>query len=112
MAEDGQVQVAGRQHLHRTGSHFSITPKWDNGALTVADHQQSSQISRGRVIVEQASGRLKSKWRHLCDLQNTRLDAVVMIVLAACFLHNFSVGGSERCHNHPHGCPGEEDGNE
>ncbi len=44
---------------------FIITLKCDNGALTEADQQQNSKISRGRVVVEQAFGRMKCKWRRL-----------------------------------------------
>ncbi|XP_061085078.1 uncharacterized protein LOC133118834 [Conger conger] len=55
---------------------FVITPKRDNGALSEADQLQNSKISRGRVIIEQAFGRMKCKWRRLRDLQNTRIDAV------------------------------------
>ncbi|KAJ8355234.1 hypothetical protein AAFF_G00083570 [Aldrovandia affinis] len=52
---------------------FIITPKRDNGALTVDDQQLNARISRGRVVVEQAFGRLKCKWRRLRDLSNTRV---------------------------------------
>ena len=91
---------------------FIITPKRDNGALTDADHQQNFYISRGRVIVEQAFGRMKCKWRRLRDLQNTRMDIVVMIIMAACFLHNFALETVDGCDEHPTGCPRHEDGNE
>ena len=91
---------------------FIVTPKRDNGALTDADHQQNVNISRGRVIVEQAFGRMKCKWRRIRDLQNTRMDIVVMIIMAACFLHNFALGAVNGCDEHPEGCPREEDGNE
>lgn len=91
---------------------FVITPKRDNGALTEADEQRNSRISRGRVVVEQAFGRMKCKWRRLRDLQNTRIDAVVMIIMAACFLHNMCIDVSDICQDHPDGCPREGDENE
>lgn len=91
---------------------FVITPKRDNGALTEADELRNSRISRGRVVVEQAFGRMKCKWRRLRDLQNTRIDAVVMIIMAACFLHNMCIGASEICQEHPNGCPRQADENE
>ena len=55
---------------------------------------------------------MKCKWRRLRDLQNTRMDIVVMIIMAACFLHNFALGAVNGCDEHPEGCPREEDGNE
>uniref|UniRef100_A0A3B3TB02 DDE Tnp4 domain-containing protein n=1 Tax=Paramormyrops kingsleyae TaxID=1676925 RepID=A0A3B3TB02_9TELE len=71
---------------------FICAPKRDNGRLTEAEHQLNARISRGRVIVEQAFGCLKCKWRRLRDLQNTRTDIVVMVIMAACFLHNMRYG--------------------
>ncbi|XP_051538282.1 uncharacterized protein LOC127431780 [Myxocyprinus asiaticus] len=91
---------------------FVITPKRDNGALPEADQLQNSNISHGRVVVEQAFGKMKCKWRRLRDLQNTRIDVVVMITMAACFLHNMCIGASEICQEHPHGCPKQGDENE
>ncbi|XP_061589260.1 putative nuclease HARBI1 [Cololabis saira] len=91
---------------------FVISPKLDNGALTEAEELQNSSISRGRVVVEQAFGRMKCKWRRLRDLQNTRIDGVVMIIMAACFLHNMCIDASEICQEHPNGCPRQADENE
>jgi len=69
-------------------------------------------ISRVRVIIEQAFVRMKCKRRRLRELQNTRMDIVVMIIMAACFLHNFFLGSVNGCDEHPEGCPREEDDNE
>ncbi|KAL7402703.1 hypothetical protein ABVT39_018615 [Epinephelus coioides] len=44
---------------------FIITPKHDTGALAAADHLQNARISHGRVVVEQAFGRMTCKWRRL-----------------------------------------------
>ncbi|KAL0974029.1 hypothetical protein UPYG_G00214470 [Umbra pygmaea] len=107
----GQYRLLGDSAYIGQEFPFVITPKRDDGALLEADQQQNSQISLGRVIVEQAFGRMKCKWRRLRDLQNTQIDAVVMIVMAGCFLHNMCVGASERCQEHPHGCPRQEDEN-
>ncbi|KAK0142954.1 putative nuclease HARBI1 [Merluccius polli] len=90
---------------------FITTPKRDNGALTIHDQRQNTQISRGRVVVEQAFGRLKCKWRRLRDLQNTRLDVVVMLIMSACMLHNLCAGPIDICEDHPAGCPRHEDEN-
>ena len=55
--------------------------------------------------------RLKCKWRRLRDLQNTRLDVVVMLIMAACMLHNLCAGPVDICEDHPAGCPRHEDEN-
>ncbi|XP_051254008.1 putative nuclease HARBI1 [Dicentrarchus labrax] len=67
---------------------FIITPRRDSGALTNADLLRNDDISRGRVTVGQAFGRMKCKWRRLRDLPNTCIVTVVKIILAACYLHN------------------------
>ncbi|KAM3857630.1 uncharacterized protein ACN63O_018676 [Diretmus argenteus] len=91
---------------------FIISPKRDNGALTVQDQQLNAWISRGRVVVEQAFGRLKCKWRRLRDLQNSHVDIMVKIIVASCALHNMCIGLAEgACNEHPHGCPRQEDDN-
>ncbi|KAJ8387282.1 hypothetical protein AAFF_G00159050 [Aldrovandia affinis] len=90
---------------------FIVTPKRDNGALTVQDQQRNPNICRGRVVVEQAFGRVKCKWRRMRDLQNTRLDVVVMLIMSACILHNLCTGPADMCEDHPAGCPRHEDEN-
>lgn len=85
---------------------FIVTPKRDNGALSVADQQLNARISRGRVVVEQAFGLLKCKWRRLRDIQNTCVDVIVKIIVASCTLHNMCIGlAEEACAEHPDGCP-------
>ncbi|KAJ8384500.1 hypothetical protein AAFF_G00204150 [Aldrovandia affinis] len=90
---------------------FIVTPKRDNGALTLQDQQRNTNICRGRVVVEQAFGRVKCKWRRMRDLQNTRLDVVVMLIMSACMLHNLCTGPADMCQEHPAGCPRHEDEN-
>uniref|UniRef100_A0A3Q2QA82 Protein ALP1-like n=1 Tax=Fundulus heteroclitus TaxID=8078 RepID=A0A3Q2QA82_FUNHE len=108
----GEYRLLGDSAYFDQGFPFIVACKPDDGALSEAELQQNRRISRGRAVVDQALGRLKCRWRRLRDLQNTRLDAVVMVVLAACFLHNVCAEASETCPDHPHGCPREEDGNE
>lgn len=92
---------------------FIVTPKRDNGALGEDDLRRNAMICSGRVIVEQAFGRLKCKWRRLRELQNSRVDVVVKVIVAACALHNMCIGESEStCDEHPIRCPREEDENE
>ena len=84
---------------------FIISPRRDNGALTDADLRRNTDISRGRVIIEQAFGRMKCKWRRIRDLQNTCTVTIAKIILAACYLHNFAQGASIGFDEHPDGCP-------
>ncbi|XP_070398555.1 uncharacterized protein [Nothobranchius furzeri] len=88
---------------------FVVTPRRDNGALTCEEQLQNNKTSRGRVVVEQAFGRIKCMWRRLRDLQNTNIKTVVMMIMAACLLHNMTI--ADLCQLHPQGCPREDDDN-
>ena len=90
---------------------FILVPKRDNGRLTQEEARNNTLLSRGRVVIENAFGRLKCRFRRVRDLQNTRLDVSVKIILAACTLHNFCMG-DQVCEDHPNGCPRELDDNE
>uniref|UniRef100_A0A8C6MEF6 DDE Tnp4 domain-containing protein n=1 Tax=Nothobranchius furzeri TaxID=105023 RepID=A0A8C6MEF6_NOTFU len=78
---------------------FVVTPRRNNGTLTCEEQLQSNKISCGRVVVEQAFGQIKCMWRRLRDLQNTSIKTVVMIIMAACFLHNMTI--ADLCQLHP-----------
>ena len=99
---------AYNSHEFQNFIHF---PKRDNGRLTEEDRLTNTAISRGRVCIENAFGRLKCRFRRLRDLQNTRLDLCVKLIIAACTLHNFAMG-EEECPEHPNGCPRDIDENE
>ncbi|KAG7478289.1 hypothetical protein MATL_G00079060 [Megalops atlanticus] len=55
----GQYKLLGDTAYISHNYPFIVTPKRDNGALTMDDLQLNAQIGRGRVVVEQACGRLK-----------------------------------------------------
>lgn len=102
----GEYSLLGDGAYYGNTFPFIITPKRDNGG----DLRRNGMICRGRVVVEQAFGRLKCKWRRLRDVHNCRVDIIVKIIVAACVLHNFTLGESGIiCDEHPHGCPRAED---
>ncbi|KAJ8392045.1 hypothetical protein AAFF_G00078510 [Aldrovandia affinis] len=107
----GRYMLLGDSAFISRDHTFIVTPKRDNGALTLQDQQRNTNICRGRVVVEQAFGRVKCKWRRMRDLQNTRLDVVVMLIMSACMLHNLCTGPADMCQEHPAGCPRHEDEN-
>ena len=89
---------------------FILTPSRNVGNLTPEEERRNTKISRGRVIIENCFGSLKCKFRRLRDIQNTRPDIVVKIVLAACTLHNICLDTEYVCEDHPSdlfpgGCP-------
>lgn len=89
---------------------FIITPKRDNGALSDDDIAHIVQLSRGRMVVEQAFGRMRCRWRRVREIQNVSLYNIVLIIIAACMLHNLCQD-TEICDEHPRGCPRQGDDN-
>lgn len=65
-----------------------ITPFKDNGHLT--EHQKlfNYKISATRVVIENAFGLLKGRFRRLRKLDNVNLKTCAEIVMTACILHN------------------------
>ena len=91
---------------------FIITPRRDNGNLSAEDIRQNVAISRGRVIIENAFGMLKCRFRRINDISNTNLELVVRVILAACALHSMLSEDGYICPDHPDGCPRDDDQND
>ena len=91
---------------------FVLTPKKDNGTLTALDKQRNTRLCRSRVIIENAFGRLKCRFRRIRDIQNVNLEIIVRIVIAACTLHNMLTEDLCVCDEHPDGCPRVNDTND
>lgn len=107
----GEYRLLGDSAYTGQADPFIVIPKCDDGTLTEDEQLQNSRISSGRVVIDRAFGRMKCKWRRVRDLQNTRLENVVMIIMAACFLHNMCIGDNEKCEEHLQGCPRQADDN-
>lgn len=68
----------------------------DNGCLT---HQQKTfnyRLSKARVVVEHAYGRLKGRWRCLLKRLDVSVSDVSELILACCVLHNICESHGER----------------
>ncbi|KAK1880451.1 Protein ANTAGONIST OF LIKE HETEROCHROMATIN PROTEIN 1 [Dissostichus eleginoides] len=68
----------------------------DNGRLTPQQHVYNYKKSRARVVVENAFGRLKGRWRCLMKRNDCKMDKIRTQVAACCILHNLcEINGDE-----------------
>ncbi|XP_023214767.1 putative nuclease HARBI1 [Centruroides sculpturatus] len=65
-----------------------LTPFRDNGHLSPQEKHYNYVHSSTRVVIEQAFGILKAKFRRLKYIDKTRIDLVPNVVIACCCLHN------------------------
>ena len=106
----GDCQLLGDSAYNSNDFPFIVTPRKNP---TDEEAATNKQLNRGRVIVENAFGRLKCRWRRLRDLVNTRIDVAVKVIIVACVLHNITNGSDFQCHEigHENGCPRGDDDN-
>jgi hypothetical protein len=109
---DPQWKLLGDSAYIGNNFPFIITPKRDTGLLTEEDRQTNACISQGRVIIENAFGLMKCRFRRVRDIQNTDLLIIIRVILAACTLHNMLSTHADHCDEHPEGCPRGNDDND
>ena len=56
--------------------------------LSTKEKKVNTKLSRTRVVVECAFGRLKGRWRSLLKRNDVRIDHMTTLVTACCILHN------------------------
>lgn len=65
-----------------------MKPYVDNGHLSCAQRRFNYRLSRARVVVEDAYGRLKGRRRCLSKRNNTDVSDLPDLIVACCVLHN------------------------
>lgn len=65
-----------------------MKPYTDNGRLNAKQWRFNYQLSRARMVVECAFGRLKGRWRSLLKRNDTSIQFLPNYVAACCVLHN------------------------
>uniref|UniRef100_A0A667Z7W3 DDE Tnp4 domain-containing protein n=1 Tax=Myripristis murdjan TaxID=586833 RepID=A0A667Z7W3_9TELE len=65
-----------------------LKPFHDTGRLTAEQHMFNHKFSRAQVVVENAFGRLKGRWRCLLKRKDCDTQLVKSMVLTCCALHN------------------------
>ena len=69
-------------------SPWLIKPFAFSSTLTTRQKTFNYRLSRARVVVEIAFGRLKARWRRLSKQIDMHIDNVPHIIVACCVLHN------------------------
>lgn len=65
-----------------------MKPFPQSSAFTTEMKQYNYRISRARIVVENAYGRLKARWRRLMKRNDMHVDHIPNVIAAACILHN------------------------
>jgi DDE superfamily endonuclease len=72
-------------------SSFVLIPYRNNGHLTPAQTKYNKVLSSSRVVIEQAFGLLKCRFRRLKYLNMFRLEWIPRVIIVACMLHNICI---------------------
>ena len=65
-----------------------MKPFADTGSLTAQQKCYNYRLSRARIVVENAFGRLKARWRRLLKRNDMSIKNIPNIISACCILHN------------------------
>lgn len=67
-----------------------IVPYKDNGHLTRAQRNFNVKLSSCRVVIENAFGCLKQRFRQLYHIKLRNIVRIVQVIHACCILHNLA----------------------
>jgi hypothetical protein len=70
---------------------FIMTPFRHNNRLNASEREYNFRHSSARMVIENAIGQLKGKWRRLKFLEIQNIDNAKLFIIAACCLHNFLI---------------------
>lgn len=76
-----------------------LKPFTDTGRLTAEQQVYNFKVCRARVVVENAFGRLKGRWRCLMKRNDCAVNLVKSMVLTCCALHNLCESHGEAYEN-------------
>ena len=65
-----------------------MKPYWQHGNLSGAAKKFKYRLSRARMVVENAFGRLKGRWRCCLKTNDAAIKDVPTIISTCCVLHN------------------------
>nr|CAI5853245.1 unnamed protein product [Callosobruchus analis] len=70
---------------------YLVTPYRDYGLLTDQQKKSNRIFSATRVLIENAFGLLKGRWRQLLQLEFHEVDKITKFIMACCVLHNICI---------------------
>ena len=65
-----------------------MKPFGDGPSLSPREKCFNYRLSRARIVVENAFGRLKARWRHMMKKNDTSIKHIPTVISACCILHN------------------------
>lgn len=90
---------AGKYHILGDAAYpsreFLMTPIRDYGSLDASDKAFNAKLSSTRVLIENAFGELKGRFRQLQRVDLTTVDNMTKFILACCVLHNICIDNGD-----------------
>nr|XP_037290847.1 protein ANTAGONIST OF LIKE HETEROCHROMATIN PROTEIN 1-like [Rhipicephalus microplus] len=74
---------------------YLMTPNRDYGSLDASDKAFNAKLSSTRVLIENAFGELKGRFRQLQRADLTTVDNMTKFTLACCVLHNICIDNGD-----------------
>ena len=75
--------------------HWLLTPYKDNGQLNLVKKNYNYMHSSSRMVIEQAFGLLKGRFRRLKFVDMLNTEAIVKIVVSCCVLHEYCLQNND-----------------
>jgi len=69
-------------------STWLMKPFPHSSELTQSQKQFNYHLSRSRIVVENAYGRFKARWKRLCKSNDMNVQNIPNVITACCILHN------------------------
>ncbi|XP_037933492.1 putative nuclease HARBI1 [Teleopsis dalmanni] len=77
-----------------------VSPFKDNGSLSSAQRQFNVMHSQARIVIEDAFGRMKTRFRRLLHfMEQQRTPAITNLIMCACILHNICCSQNDEIDN-------------
>ena len=83
-------------------TNWCMKPYPETAAITASQRAFNKALSRARVVIEQAFGMLKGRWRCLLDKLDESIAKIPQTIIACCILHNICLNIHDDTDVDPH----------